>query len=189
MPCRIAGGDCQKRSCCGTWQCQDEHEIDCEGVVRHIQHIENQVKIAASARDEYLGSVLGPIKDVGVSGAKIHDVGFAIQGGMVVESFPQENRVVIDLGHHQEISAQAERVLDEAREALLVFLEKNKGYGSTAYVLGARGQYADMNRKFGKLKHTLWDGNEAVGEGVIEMLQDLAGHVLLTIDFIKEGNL
>jgi hypothetical protein len=84
-------------------------------------------------------------------------------------------------------SPQAIRVVEHIHQAVRVFLEKNKGYGNTAYELGARGQYADMNRKFGKLKHTLWDGNDSVGESEEEMLQDLIGHCGLTIDYIQEG--
>ena len=83
-------------------------------------------------------------------------------------------------------SPQAIRVVKITMEALELFLEKNKGYGNTAYVLGARGQYADMNRKMGKLKHTLWDGNEPVGESIETMLMDMVGHTLLTIDFLRE---
>lgn len=86
----------------------------------------------------------------------------------------------------EDASAQAVRVTRIAMEALQVFLEKNRGYGNTAYVLGARGQYADMNRKMGKLKHTLWDGNEPVGEDIETMLMDMVGHTLLTIDFLRE---
>lgn len=86
------------------------------------------------------------------------------------------------------LSSQASRVLEISAEALELFLDKNRGYGNTAYNLGARGQYADMNRKFGKLKHTLWDGNPAVGESIEEMLMDLVGHALLTIDFIRQGD-
>ena len=84
-----------------------------------------------------------------------------------------------------EASPQGRRVIDIAAEALELFLEKNKGYGNTAYALGARGQYADMNRKMGKLKHTLWDGNEPVGEDIETMLMDMVGHTLLTIDFLR----
>lgn len=88
------------------------------------------------------------------------------------------------------ISLRAQRVVDIVEEAMAAFLEKNAGYGDTGYVLGARGQYADMNRKMGKLKHTLWDGNPAVGEPVREMLMDLIGHCALAIDYLdieKEG--
>lgn len=61
------------------------------------------------------------------------------------------------------LTPQAARVTAIIVGALIKFWEKNQGYGNTAYALGARGQYADMNRKMGKLKHTLWDGHEAVG--------------------------
>lgn len=89
-------------------------------------------------------------------------------------------------GFDLEISEQGRAVAGIIINALIKFLEKNNGYGNTGYVLGAKGQYADMNRKMGKLKHTLWDGNEAVGESIEEMLQDLIGHAGLTIDYIKK---
>lgn len=86
------------------------------------------------------------------------------------------------------LSLQAQRVLQIIAQATDLFIRKNAGYGDTGYVLGARGQYADMNRKMGKLKHTLWDGNDPVGESNEEMLMDLMGHCGLTIDFVREGN-
>lgn len=90
----------------------------------------------------------------------------------------------------EDISPQAVRVmaiLDEARD---LFLQKNKGYGDTAYFLGAKGQYSDIYRKVGKLKHTLWDGHPIPegSESNEEMLMDLIGHCLLTIDFIRTEN-
>lgn len=122
----------------------------------------------------------------------------SILGGMVMEVGPDHSKPRTDMNLPEfyialypppgSVSAQALRVLEHARGALQKFLEKNQGYGSTAYNLGARGQYADINRKMGKLKHTLWDGNDPVGEDMIEMLQDLVGHCLLTIDFIEQEN-
>lgn len=90
-------------------------------------------------------------------------------------------------GYTATLSPQARRVTTIILDALQKFWEKNQGYGDTGYVLGARGQYADMNRKMGKLKHTLWDGHEAIGESMEEMLSDLIGHAGLTIDYIREG--
>lgn len=84
-----------------------------------------------------------------------------------------------------QMSQQAERVVEIVLEALALFLEKNRGYGNTSEHLGARGQYADMHRKMGKLKHTLWEGNPAVGESVEEMCMDLIGHAALTINFLR----
>jgi hypothetical protein len=83
-----------------------------------------------------------------------------------------------------DVSDQGLRCIYIAEQTLNLFLERNQGYGATSDHLGARGQYADMWRKMGKLKHTLWDGNEPVGEGIEEMLQDLIGHCLLTIDYL-----
>lgn len=83
------------------------------------------------------------------------------------------------------LSMQASRCLDIAGQALTLFIDRNRGYGNTAYNLGAKGQFADMNRKMGKLHHTLWDGNEPVGESIEEMLFDMIGHCLLTIDFLR----
>lgn len=87
----------------------------------------------------------------------------------------------------EEMSDQARDVTFIFIEALALFLEKNRGYGTTSEHLGARGQYADMHRKMGKLKHTLWDGNPAVGESVEEMCMDLIGHAALTINFLREA--
>lgn len=88
------------------------------------------------------------------------------------------------------IDSQAYRVVGIFEEAIALFLEKNSGYGDrSAYNLGAMGQFADMNRKMEKLRHILWEGNEAVGESVEEVLQDLMGHCALTIDFIQKGRI
>lgn len=103
------------------------------------------------------------------------------------ESLKDEDLLVkISKVEYGRLSPQAQRVLDVYVESLALFLEKNRGYGTTSEHLGARGQYADMHRKMGKLKHTLWDGNEVVGESIEEMCMDLMGHAALTIDFLRE---
>lgn len=71
--------------------------------------------------------------------------------------------------------------------ALERFVRKNADYGGTAKFLGARGQFADINPKFWKLKRALWDGEKLVGESVEEILQDLIGHCLLTLYFLSQG--
>lgn len=96
-------------------------------------------------------------------------------------------KLVIRPDIQNKMSPQAESVVEIVLEALALFLEKNRGYGNTSEHLGARGQYADMHRKMGKLKHTLWDGNPAVGESVEEMCMDLIGHAALTINFLREA--
>ena len=82
-------------------------------------------------------------------------------------------------------SQQAARVYDLAAKVLSRFNEKNRDYGDTSYALGVKGQYADMHRKMGKLKRGLWDGLELQQEGSEEILADLVGHALLTLDFLS----
>lgn len=65
---------------------------------------------------------------------------------------------------------------------------KNVEYGDTANTLGSKGQFADINRKFGKLKRLMWDQSVpewAISEGVEEVLQDLIGHAVLSIHYIR----
>lgn len=82
------------------------------------------------------------------------------------------------------------RWLNLADEALELFIRKSRDYGKTGDSLGARGQFADMWRKFGKIKHQVWDNPEKVVhfEGVEEILKDLIGHSILFLDYVKGGN-
>jgi hypothetical protein len=85
-----------------------------------------------------------------------------------------------------------EYIMDElVPEWQVQFAGKNADYGAeSAAILGAAGQYADMNRKMTKLKRSLWDGEDLTGEQPREILLDLIGHCFLTIDMIdKEGDL
>ena len=69
-------------------------------------------------------------------------------------------------------------------EFLELFISKSREYGDdNKFVLGSRGQFADMWRKFGKLKTGMWDGKESqlTSEGVDEILLDLIGHCFLTL--------
>lgn len=95
----------------------------------------------------------------------------------------------------QPTTETAARCLMEAKQALDLFIERNTGYGDKgANRLGLRGQYADINRKIIKLERWLWDGEPETyagvrgGEGVIEVCQDLIGHLLLTIDMYQREN-
>lgn len=84
-------------------------------------------------------------------------------------------------------TAAARRILDYVMPATLeLFLYKNKGYGDGADSLGARGQFADINRKYWKLRRALWEGEDLTGESLIEVCHDLVGHLWLTIDFLNQ---
>jgi hypothetical protein len=80
---------------------------------------------------------------------------------------------------------QSEEIFKNVLPAVLErFVRKNADYGGTAHFLGAKGQFADINPKFWKLKRALWDGEKLVGESVEEILDDLIGHCLLALYFI-----
>lgn len=66
------------------------------------------------------------------------------------------------------------------------FAAKNREYGENADVLGIRGQFADIWRKIGKLRTGMWDDNpeQLTSESVAEILGDLIGHCLLSLDMI-----
>lgn len=76
---------------------------------------------------------------------------------------------------------------DHLPDMLDLFIKKNAEYGSgeqsSGTYLGARGQFADIWRKIGKLKIGLWDGNEAqlTTESVDEILRDMIGHCFLAL--------
>ena len=68
-----------------------------------------------------------------------------------------------------------------------MFRSKARDYGSgrhfTADALGARGQFAEIWRKVGKLKRCMWDGKDMAYEQTDEILADLFGHIMLAIDY------
>jgi hypothetical protein len=69
-----------------------------------------------------------------------------------------------------------------------LFARKNADYGSfgeSAGVLGIRGQYADIWRKMAKLKRSMWDGERLEFEGTEEVINDLIGHLFLTLYMMR----
>lgn len=89
---------------------------------------------------------------------------------------------------------QAARILTEVLpEMLQIFLEKNQDYADSSdnvttasEELGSAGQYAELRRKMGKLKRSLWDRVPLQFEQPQEVLQDFGGHVLLALLFVKD---
>lgn len=85
---------------------------------------------------------------------------------------------------------QGMRCLALAAQALELFVAKNAAYGDPDDDdLGARGQYADMHRKWKRIKRHLWDNEPwpQTGETFEEVLFDFIGHILLTADFKRQG--
>jgi hypothetical protein len=65
-------------------------------------------------------------------------------------------------------------------ELLNRFLLKNKDYRYAADAdLGPRAHFVGINRKMGKLRLGLWDGEPLEGEQLSELIDDLVGHLLL----------
>lgn len=74
-------------------------------------------------------------------------------------------------------------------DAIALFVKKSVEYGETANHLGVKGQFADINRKYWKLKRLLWDENVpewAISEDAEEVLMDFFGHAILTIHYLRE---
>lgn len=63
------------------------------------------------------------------------------------------------------------------------WLAKNKDYKGQQMFLGVKAQFIDINRKFWKLKHILWDGQQPEFESAEEILFDFVGHSLMAIYF------
>lgn len=105
---------------------------------------------------------------------------------------------VIDGSHTNNITIQIEDsdgeqlkrvVLDVLPSALELFARKNEDYGDLAETLGERAQFVDMWRKMGKLKRSMWEGEQLQFEQPKEILQDFVGHVLLTIDLLQQNSI
>lgn len=74
-----------------------------------------------------------------------------------------------------------------APEALEFFQGKQTDYNTHGFqMLGSRGQFSDINRKFWKLYRALWEGESLEGEQPIEICMDLIGHALLTIYCLRD---
>lgn len=74
------------------------------------------------------------------------------------------------------------------QEWILHFMMKQRDYGDTADDLGAPGQYAELHRKIGKLKRSLWEGEILHGEQPDEILLDLVGHCFLALRHFRQSN-
>jgi hypothetical protein len=75
------------------------------------------------------------------------------------------------------------------RDVVNLFVLRQTEYGEAANHLGAKGQFADINRKFWKLKRLMWDESvpkDAIGESAEEVLMDFIGHALLSIHYLRE---
>lgn len=70
-------------------------------------------------------------------------------------------------------------------EVLKRFNFKDQDYGDAFKLLGEKGQFSDINRKFWKLYNAIWLGRELVGEQPDEIAEDIIGHCLLLIYLLR----
>jgi hypothetical protein len=74
------------------------------------------------------------------------------------------------------------RLLPEIANRLITSSEQ---YGPRNHrALGPAGQFGEIWRKIAPLKRALWDGMDLPREGAREILFDLIGHALLTIEML-----
>ena len=68
------------------------------------------------------------------------------------------------------------------------FKSKTKDYegGPAFQLLGSRGQFADINRKFWKLYQNIWEGKPLEGEQAEEIIKDMIGHLWLTLQCLRD---
>ena len=79
-----------------------------------------------------------------------------------------------------------ERILPRVLEK---FLAKGRDYGDAFALLGPRGQFSDINRKFWKLYRNIWLGKPLEGEQADEIAEDFIGHCLLLIWMLENREL
>lgn len=75
-----------------------------------------------------------------------------------------------------------ERILPEF---LNEFINKGADYGDSWRLLGAKGQFSDINRKFWKLYNSIWLDQELVGEQPDECAKDIIGHCFLLMYILR----
>ncbi len=72
-----------------------------------------------------------------------------------------------------------------------MFRQKSRDYQTDSFgtheVLGAKGQFAELWRKMGKLKRSMWDDQPMQFENTEEILFDLFGHIMLAVDLVKRN--
>lgn len=91
------------------------------------------------------------------------------------------------------IMSDARMAYDEIFEEIIpasieFFRAKTKDYegGPAFLLLGARGQFSDINRKFWKLYQAIWEGQPLEGEQPEEIVNDFLGHCWLLLYCLKQ---
>lgn len=91
-----------------------------------------------------------------------------------------------------EVTPQARFILEEILpDAVTLFVKKNRNYTqhgrNISENFGTKGQFMKMYDKVGKLWAPFWEEKvDLEGEQPEEILQDLLGHVLLALYFLRQ---
>lgn len=70
-------------------------------------------------------------------------------------------------------------------ETIDKFLAKSGDYGDSWRLLGAKGQFSDINRKFWKLYNSIWLGHDLTGEQPDECVEDIIGHCFILLYILR----
>jgi hypothetical protein len=174
---------------------QDQYAIN-KLVQKAIDHRKMGIPLSAQIAEELqaAGFTLTPSRipdpiftqDVGELKASRIGSGFKVQSfkvhkrHMLAALFGEEHP-------HGYPHGQARRIIEIILPRVVRrYLEKSKDYGENAQTLGLKGQFADINRKFVKLKRAWWDDKELHSESAEEVAEDMIAHLLLSLLFLDE---
>jgi hypothetical protein len=92
----------------------------------------------------------------------------------------------LELTIHKGLPSETAYIISKLLPEMAAHLiEKSDQYGPRNHrALGPAGQFGDIWRKIAPLKRALWDGIDLPGEGPREILRDLIGHALLTMEML-----
>jgi hypothetical protein len=61
------------------------------------------------------------------------------------------------------------------------WMRKNEDYRGQQMFLGVKAQFIDINRKFWKLFHIIWEGRNPEFESEMEIKMDMIGHLFMSM--------
>lgn len=99
----------------------------------------------------------------------------------------ERDKTIVELRTNDRDPDQVHDAAEDLLKFFGLFAERSREYGDHAFVLGSAGQYADMSRKFGKIKTAMWDKKpeQLTSETIEEVLMDMIGHCLLSIQCLR----
>jgi len=87
-----------------------------------------------------------------------------------------------------EMLAECDSIYSEMKE---ITRSKSNDYGVECWqILGIKGVFADLNRKYWRIKNIIWDGNDETvkDEKIYDTVLDLANHCLQMAIYLRHKN-